>query len=137
MELSIKSLESSGAFAGAPVKREIKWAMKGKEHKADVHVRRLSYASAVIDLLAYNKAIDGVAARIATSIVDAKGEPVFTVADITGEANAERGPLDAGLTKALLAVIAEVNGLGKPVKPAAKPRALRKISAKPKSSGTS
>ncbi|WP_457978058.1 phage tail assembly chaperone family protein, TAC [Ectopseudomonas composti] len=139
MELSISGLQQVGAFTGAPVKKPISWTMNGVEHKAHVFVRKLSYASAVVDLMAYHSAIDGVAARIATSIVDSKGEPVLTVADITGEANPERGPLDADLTKALLAVIAEVNGLGKKKPPAkskgaAKP--ARSPSPKPKSSGT-
>jgi len=57
---------------------------------------------------------DGVAGRIAASICDAKGQPVFTVADITGAADPERGALDGNLTMALLGVIGEVNGLGKP-----------------------
>ena len=38
---------------------------------------------------------------------------MFTPGDITGEADPERGALDGNLTMALLAVIAEVNSLGK------------------------
>ncbi|RZA49476.1 phage tail protein, partial [Enterobacter hormaechei] len=37
---------------------------------------------------------DGVAGRIASSICDVEGHPVFTVADVTGEADPERGALD-------------------------------------------
>lgn len=40
-------------------------------------------------------------------------EPIFTPADITGEADPERGALDGGLTVALLLAIQEVNDLGK------------------------
>ncbi|MCY1358808.1 Phage tail assembly chaperone, TAC [compost metagenome] len=53
------------------------------------------------------------AGRIAACICDQEGKPVFTPADITGEADPERGPLDGNLTMALLGVIGEVNGLGK------------------------
>ncbi|EIP9850977.1 phage tail assembly chaperone family protein, TAC, partial [Escherichia coli] len=57
--------------------------------------------------------IDGVAGRIASSICDENGNPVFTVADITGEADPERGALDGNLTVALLVAIQQVNDLGK------------------------
>ncbi|PRW05730.1 hypothetical protein CSB88_6291 [Pseudomonas aeruginosa] len=45
--------------------------------------------------------------------MDEEGKPVFTPADITGEADPSRGALDGNLTIALLTVIAEVNNLGK------------------------
>ena len=38
---------------------------------------------------------------------------MFTVADVTGEADPERGALDGKLTVALLVAIQEVNDLGK------------------------
>ncbi|MNE45132.1 hypothetical protein D3C80_1394040 [compost metagenome] len=57
--------------------------------------------------------VDGVAGRIAASICDEDGKPVFTPGDITGEADPERGALDGNLTVALLSAIAEVNSLGK------------------------
>lgn len=133
MELSIKSLESSGAFTGAPVQKSITWTMGGKEHTATVYVRPLSYASTVVDLLARRDNYDGIAGRIASSIVDSKGEPVFTIADITGEANPDRGPLDGNLTMALLSVIGEVNGLGKQT---AKAPAKRPSSPRSKKPGT-
>ncbi|HEL8386196.1 TPA: phage tail assembly chaperone family protein, TAC, partial [Escherichia coli] len=48
------------------------------------------------------------AERIAGAVCDENGAPVFTVADITGEADPGRGPLDAGLAMALLKAINEV-----------------------------
>lgn len=57
--------------------------------------------------------VDGVAGRIAASICDEEGKPVFTPADITGEADPDRGSLDGALTIALLVAIKEVNDLGK------------------------
>ncbi|HEL8054394.1 TPA: phage tail assembly chaperone family protein, TAC, partial [Escherichia coli] len=42
------------------------------------------------------------------AVCDENGAPVFTVADITGEADPGRGPLDAGLAMALLKAINEV-----------------------------
>ena len=112
MELNINDLKDAGAFAGAPVEKEIEWKQDGKILKVTTYIRKLSYKSAVADmkLLA---AGDIVAGRIATCICDKEGKAVFTVGDITGEADPERGPLDHNLTVALLNAIAEVNGLVK------------------------
>lgn len=126
MSLSLDSLKELGAFTGAPVRREVTWECRGEEHTATVFVRPLSYRSAVSDIQAFSGQTDGPAARIAHSICDEAGKPVFTVADITGDADPERGPLDGNLTMALLAVIAQVNGLGK-----------QKSRARKKKSGTS
>lgn len=113
MKLSIDALTEAGAFTGQPVERQVMWKQGGEDVTATVYVRPLSYASAVADLRALNENADAIAERIAYSIVDDKGAPVFTAADITGEATPERGPLSASLTVALLQVIGEVNGLGK------------------------
>ena len=111
MNLSLDSLRDMGAFTGAPVEREIKWKQKGAELTATVYVRPLSYKSAVSDLHSLSGG-DPVAGRIAACICDPEGKPVFTPADITGDAEPDRGPLDGALTFALLAVIAEVTGMG-------------------------
>ncbi len=113
MNLSIESLKKTGSFTGAPIKKQIKWTQGEKELKADVYVRPLSYQSTVSHLSAINGKSDPVAGRIAASICDADGKAVFTVEDITGEADPKRGPLDGNLTMALLALIAEVNNMGK------------------------
>lgn len=113
MKLSIESLQQAGAFTGAPVEKSITWKQGEQEFTATVYVRPLSYKAAVSDLQALSGKVDGVAGRIAASICDESGKPVFTVGDITGEADPARGALDGNLTMALLAVIAEVNGLGK------------------------
>lgn len=114
MQLSIQSLKEAGAFTGAPVEKEITWKQGDREFTATVYVRPLSYKAAVSDIQALAGKVDRVAGRIAASICDAEGNPVFTPADITGEADPERGALDGNLTMALLAVIGEVNRLGKP-----------------------
>lgn len=111
MKLSIEALQECGAFTGAPVEREITWKKGEQELTATVFVRPLSYLSAISDIT--NSKGDPVAGRIAACICDESGAPVFTVGDITGEADPGRGPLDGNLTMALLGVIAEVNGLGK------------------------
>lgn len=124
MNLSIDSLKQMGAFTGAPVEREITWKQGKEVLTATVYVRPLSYLSAKSDLLAMNGKGDAVAGRIAASICDAQGRPVFTPEDITdgpvlevepetGEVVSRLGPLDGNLTMALLAVIGEVNGMGK------------------------
>jgi len=115
MKLSIAELQKINAFCGEPVEREITWMQGEQEYTATVYVRRMSYKTTVSDL---QNAKDGsgavLAGRIASCICDEKGKAVFTVADITGEADPQRGPLDSHLTMALLTVIGEVNGLGKP-----------------------
>lgn len=112
MSLSIDSLREMGAFTGAPVEREITWKSKGKEFTATVHVRPLSYKTAVSDIRSMTGDTDPVAGRIAACICDEHGKPVFTPDDITGDADPDRGPLDGNLTMALLGVIAEVTGMG-------------------------
>jgi hypothetical protein len=127
MSLSVDSLQRSGGFAGAPVKREVTWVAGGETHTADVYVRRLSYQSAVSDIEAYVTSGDIAAARIAKCILDENGNPVFEVHDVTGiyedgtpvmtedeEGNSvERGGMVSSLVMALLAVIGDVNDLGK------------------------
>lgn len=73
----------------------------------------MGYHTATSDVLAFGGKVDGVAGRIAASICDEQGKPIFTPADITGEADPERGALDGSLTVALLLAIQEVNDLGK------------------------
>lgn len=113
MQLSIQSLVAQGSFTGRPIKKEITWKQGDTEHTATVYVRPLGYQSAVSDLISGVGKQDGVAGRIAVSICDEAGNPVFTVGDITGAADPERGALDGNLSMALLTVIGEVNQLGK------------------------
>lgn len=113
MQLSISGLKEMGAFTGRPVEREIKWAQGGKEMSATVFVRPLGYRTAVNDVLSATGKVESYAGRIAASICDESGQPVFTVGDITGDADPERGALDGSLTVALMMVIAEVNNMGK------------------------
>lgn len=113
MRLTLEALQECGAFTGAPVKREISWKKGEQEHTATVYVRPLSYRSAVSDITSAHTKGDPVAGRIAACICHEDGSPVFTVGDITGDADPARGPLDGDLTMALLTVIGEVNGLGK------------------------
>lgn len=111
--LTLETLKAAGAFTGAPVERTIKWKQGEQELEATVYVRPLGYRAAVTDLAAAGGKVDPVAGRIAASICDAEGRPVFTPGDITGEADPERGALDGNLTVALLVAIGEVNSAGK------------------------
>lgn len=114
MQLNIDNLKTIGAFTGAPVEKQIKWKQGDEEHTATVFIRPLSYKSTVSDLQAVNDKKDPVATRIACSVCDETGKPIFTADDITGDADPERGALDGNLAMAMLAAIAEVNYLGKP-----------------------
>ena len=113
VSLSVADLQKAGAFTGRPVEKEITWQQGQEEFTATVYVRPLGFQTAVSAVLAANNQHDGVAGRIAASICDEHGKPVFTVADITGEADPERGALDGNLSVALLVAIGEVNNLGK------------------------
>jgi len=113
--INIADLKSAGAFTGRPVEKEISWQSGGSEHKATIFVKQLSYATAVADIVSGVEKTDHIAARIAASICDADGHPVFTAGDITGEADPDRGALCSSLTIALLAAIGEVNGKKKTV----------------------
>lgn len=125
MQLSIQSLTDLSAFTGRPIEKTVEWEQGGKMLKAQVFVRPLGFQTAVNDLLAQHGRLDGVAGRIAASICDAEGTPVFTVKDITHgpidpkelaknpETTKRLGPLDGNLAVALLAVIHQVNDLGK------------------------
>lgn len=113
MKLSIDTLKKAGAFTGRPVEKEITWKQGENEFTATVYIRPLGYYTAMTDVMAANGRVDGVAGRIAASICDEEGKPVFKPQDITGEADPERGALDGALTIALLVAIQEVNDLGK------------------------
>lgn len=113
MQLTIDNLKQQGAFAGAPVEKDITWKQGDEEFTATAYVRPMSYHSAVSDIATMHGGGDLLASRIAACICDADGKPVFTVADITGEADPERGPLNGNLTMELIRVIGEVTGLGK------------------------
>lgn len=117
MKLTLDSLKQAGAFTGRPVEKEITWKQGDKKLTATVYIRPLGYYTAMTDVMAAHGRIDGVAGRIAASICDEEGKPVFTPADITGEADPERGALDGQLTLALLLAIQEVNDLGKTSSP--------------------
>ncbi|SXF83112.1 phage tail assembly chaperone family protein, TAC [Klebsiella variicola] len=114
MKLTLDTLKESGAFTGRPVEKEIKWKGRdGQEHIATVFVRPMGYHTTKADLLACNGKSDPIAERIAAHICNEDGEPVFTAADIIGTASTERGALDGPIVMVLLAVIQEVNELGK------------------------
>lgn len=113
MSLTLNSLLEMGAFTGAPVEKEITWKMGGKERTATVYIKPLSYKHAIENVRSMRENGDALATQIAASVCQEDGSPVFTVADITGEADPNRGPLDGGLTMALLQAIGEVNGAGK------------------------
>lgn len=145
MQLSVDSLRATGGFSGAPVKREVTWRSfrtdengeplevddEGnpitEEFTADVWVRRLSYKSAVNDVIAMSGDGDIAASRISQCIVDESGAPIFKKSDITGVhddgtpvmctdpdgVERPQGEMMESLGIALLSAVAEVNRLGK------------------------
>lgn len=106
MQLTRETLQHPGVFAGRPVQKTITWKQGDQELTATTWIRPRSYQDIVLETEAGKD--NTIAVRIARSVCDEQGEPVFSVADITGEACPERGPLDAGLTVALLQAISDV-----------------------------
>lgn len=102
------ALENGGFVSAAPVKKEITWLSGGEQKVATVFVRLKSYQSVMAEIQ-NGLSGNGAAARIASSIVDEDGQPVFSVEDVCG--NAEHGPMSESLTVALLTAISEANGL--------------------------
>lgn len=130
--LTVDAIAKSGGFTGGVVRREVKWKQGGEECSFIVHVRPMSYHTAVNDATNVNGPRPMVVARrLAACLCDAEGAPLFRVSDITGLNDdgtpimvknpesgemEERGAFSANLSNALLAVIGEVSGLGKPMK---------------------
>ena len=105
---NLNALSQLGAFTGAPVAKQVKWQNGDQVHEFTIHVRPQSYASVLGAATATSQG-EAAAVRIATSVVDEQGKPVFTVADINGTANEERGPMASSLVIALLNAINEVD----------------------------
>lgn len=114
MNLTLEHLAAHGGFVSRKaVPEPIKWTHEGQAFTATVYVLPLSYVTAKSDIVATQLQSDPLAARIAHCIVDEEGKPLFTVADVVGEADPERGPLSNSLTHELLRVIGKVSNLGK------------------------
>ncbi|HDS1791543.1 phage tail assembly chaperone family protein, TAC [Pseudomonas putida] len=126
MKLTLDALKGAGSFTGRPVEKEIKWRQDGTDYTATVYVRPMGYQTAVSDVLSATGRQDSIAGRIAASICDEHGNPVFDSSlDITHgpldpvelekdpESTKRLGSLDGALTVALLFAIQEVNDLGK------------------------
>ncbi|CAH0650527.1 MULTISPECIES: phage tail assembly chaperone family protein, TAC [Pseudomonas] len=126
MKLTLEALKGAGSFTGRPVEKEVKWRQNGTDFTATVFVRPLGYQTAVGDVISVASKQDTIAARIAASICDEHGNPVFSSPlDIThgpldpvelekdSESTKRLGSLDGSLSVALLLAIQEVNDLGK------------------------
>ncbi|WPC72920.1 phage tail assembly chaperone family protein, TAC [Vibrio porteresiae] len=112
-QLSVDMLKTAGAFAPAkPERKEIEWMVDGRDEsfKAIVYVRKKSFLTLIEESKSAKESDLAIASKISSSIVDAEGKPIFHVGDVIG--NEDHGPMCAGLSMALLAVIYEVNGLG-------------------------
>lgn len=117
-KLSLSELKGHAAcYVGKPVPEKVTWSMDGEDYEIDVFVRRFSYSTAIGEMESIRESQSITAQRIATSIVDELGQPVFSVGDITGESHPERGPMSQTMVMALLHAIYRANGLGKSQKP--------------------
>lgn len=107
-------LEMQGVFTSGLVKRTVKWSVDEEDFEAEVYVKPLSFSAAVSTMINQGEdAEKAIAERIAVSICDAKGKPIFTVGDILGTSKEGQGAICESLTYALLAVIGEVKGSAK------------------------
>lgn len=108
--LTLQSLKDAGAFAGAPVKREIRYhGLDGEEVVADIWVRRASYHTITNTWKAAEGTQEHLAARISTMVCDEEGGPILSVADVLGTADPARGPICDTLFLALITAVNEVN----------------------------
>ena len=108
--LTLQSLKDAGAFAGAPVKREIRYhGLDGEEVVADIWVRRASYHTITNTWKAAEGNQEHLAARIATMVCDEEGGPILSIGDVLGTADAARGPICDTLFLALITAVNEVN----------------------------
>lgn len=144
MHLSVETISRLGGYTGGPVKKTVKWNQDGEDLEADVHVRPMSYHTAIGDAANAGEPREMVVARrLSVCLCAEDGAPLFRLSDITGldddgqpvmvkndqGKRVERGAMNVNLTTALLALVGEVSGLGKQ-----KPK---KRSAIRKQSGTS
>ncbi len=111
MELSIETLQATGGFVGAPVKREITWHSDGKTHTATVYVRKDSFQAITERWEQQQQGADWTANRIASAICTKEGKPVFTAVQVQGGKEVGHGGITAELTIALLSEISDVNGV--------------------------
>jgi len=104
-------LDIPAAYAPAPVPKTIEWEQGGQTHSATVHIRPLSWQALMGAALAEGKAQeDLIARRLADSVCDAQGKPLYSLADIQGESGKA---LCADLVMSLLNAMNEVNTAGK------------------------
>lgn len=82
--LDLDYLKANGGFVGPPVLKEIEWTSGGETHKANVYVVPRNYAVLVAESKASQLGTDILVSRIAASIVNEKGIPIFTPEIITG-----------------------------------------------------
>ncbi len=112
---TLAGLAAAGAFTKTElIEESIKFKSGGETHEFTVFIRPLSYRSAVSEISAARLNKDALAARIAASVCDEKGNAIFTIEDVNGEADPDRGPLSNDMTIALLDAISRANGMGKP-----------------------
>lgn len=120
MILTAENLASVAKFTGPPVEKEVTWEQDGDEITATVFIRRLGYEAAVSAIKSWIGNEEGIAGRIAACTCDNNGNAIFSVGDITGDADPDRGPLEYNLVIALLAAINEVNQVPKERTPSPK-----------------
>jgi hypothetical protein len=112
-KLDVSDLLRADHFTGPPVLKTAKWTQDGEEFEAPVYVRRLPYQAAVDDAAAMNFD-ERLVRQVALCVCDETGKPMMTAADITGEADPNRGPMRKEMFIALVNVVGEVNhGAGK------------------------
>ena len=117
MELSVDLLQKTGGFVGRPIEKEISWVGENEDGEAETftattYIRKASYAHVISSAEAARASKDQLATRIASSVCDANGKPVFTSEQIVGDPESESWGLKEEIVNALLIAISEVNGMG-------------------------
>jgi len=104
--------DNPAAFAPAPVPKTIEWEQNGQSHKADIHIRPLSW-QAMLETTNEDGMPQGevLAKRIADSLCDESGQALYSAAQIAGK---DGKALSPAVVLAVLTAINEVNTAGKP-----------------------
>lgn len=108
--LTADMLQKTQSFVGKPVKKDIAWEFGGKKHKAHVFVKLSSYETAMDEFKIYHEGnTNMMVARIVSSIVDEKGNPIFKLENIVGDEDGA-GKMCSSLFMALVGAVNEANG---------------------------
>lgn len=113
--LNLSAVTQHGGFVGGLVKKELTWTNPaGVEVSFDVYIKPYTFADVIESFDPDSDRVENAAKNIASSVCNERGEPIFSISDITGEdpetgEKSEKGALSSSMALLLLAAIGEAN----------------------------